>query len=173
MLPRDGKHRPLGKFAVESFDRNTHVALGNRDDLGGIEGPIHSADPVARASSAGSTDSTSPGGDFATSGSVGPGDLCQVDDMVFRTTSRSECVAQRRAMRTGSAKQRVEKQRRATRMRKIFRRQKGRMLIKTILVMVFMSNGHATLGHSTAKFVASAAGALAPDCTLCHYFIYL
>jgi hypothetical protein len=67
--------------------------VGNEDEGSGIDGPIHSADPVARASSRESMDSESSEGDFATSGSPGPGDLCQVDDMVFRASSRSECVA--------------------------------------------------------------------------------
>jgi len=58
-----------------------------------MDGPIHSADPVAQASSAGSMDSKWQEGGFVTSGSPGPGDFCQVDDMVFRASSRSECVA--------------------------------------------------------------------------------
>jgi hypothetical protein len=77
---------------VEFFDRNTHAALGNKDDRRGIDGPIASADPVARASTAESMDSKSAEGDFATSGSPGPGDLCQVTDVVFMASSRSECV---------------------------------------------------------------------------------
>ena len=64
MLPGARKPRPSAKFAVESFDRNTHAALGNKGDRSGIDGPIHSADPVARASSAESMDSKSPEGDY-------------------------------------------------------------------------------------------------------------
>ena len=64
MLPGARKPRSSAKFAVESFDQNTHAALENRDDRSGIYGPFHSADPVARASSAGSMDSKLPEGDF-------------------------------------------------------------------------------------------------------------
>ena len=93
MLPGSSKPRSPANVAVDSFDRNTHAALGNKDDHGGIEGPIHSADPVARAPTAESMDSTSSEGDFATSDSPDPGDLCQVDGVVFRASSHSECVA--------------------------------------------------------------------------------
>lgn len=43
----------------------------------------------------------------------------------------------RRTIKTGSAKQKAEKQTRATTKRKSFRTAKGWILIKTILVMVF------------------------------------
>jgi hypothetical protein len=92
MLPDSRKPRSPAKFAVDSFDRNTQAALGNKDDRG-IEGPIHSADPVARAPTAESMDSKLSEGDFATSDSPDPGDLCQVDGVVFRASSHSECVA--------------------------------------------------------------------------------
>jgi hypothetical protein len=61
--------------------------------------------------------------------------------------TRERFPLKRCAIRTGSAKQRAEKPSRATRSRIIFRKAKGWILIRTILVMVF-SSGCAT---STAR----------------------
>jgi hypothetical protein len=136
-----GKARTLSIPTGAPLERIAHEALRPTDESTARRKPA----PPSVGVISGSRACTS--GDQKTAkGSAVPTDPSPTGscELAFkrRGTANRSAREYRRTIRTGSAKQRAEKQRKATMARRTLRRANGRMLIKTILVVVIMSTAH-------------------------------